>query len=92
MKKLDKEIERKGFKYVQYWRDNKFAIYEVYKGGKLRGYEVFSIPSHDGFEIAGNKIPPSETYPSDKTFGVTSYHCTTLERARVRLKELKEGS
>jgi len=65
MKKIDTEFESAGFKYKQIHRENMYAIYERCYSNNInkKHYEVIRIQSHNGIEIAGNKIAPSEFYP-----------------------------
>ena len=89
-KQLSKEFKRKGLWYKQVWRDKEYALYSVGLSENIvTGYEVFQIQKHEGYEIGGFKIEPSESYASGSSFGSTSYYCQTKERADIRLKELK---
>ena len=93
MKKLDKEFESGGFKYKQTHREDMFAIYErkYINSTKDSHYESIKIQSHNGMEIAGNKIPPSEYYPSSNSWGRHGYTCITKKDAYNRLdKMMKE--
>ena len=93
MKKLDKEFESAGFKYKQIHREDMFAIYErgYINTTKDPHYEAIKIQSHNGMEIAGNKIPPSEYYPSSNSWGRHGYTCVTKKEAYTRLdKMMKE--
>jgi hypothetical protein len=93
MKKLDKEFESANFKYKQIHRENMYAIYER-KHTETKSdphYEAIKIQSHNGMEIAGNKIPPSEYYPSSNSWGRHGYTCTSRKAAYDRLdKMMKE--
>lgn len=61
----------KGFLYTQKKRVGMKAIYEVsYMAGKSKSYEVIKIQAHNGYEIAGTKIPASEVYPSSEQWGI----------------------
>jgi len=93
MKKLDKEFESASFKYKQIHRENMYAIYERkhIDTNKDPHYEAIKIQSHNGMEIAGNKIPPSEYYPSSNSWGRHGYTCTSRKAAYERLdKMMKE--
>lgn len=90
-KKLAEEIKKKGMYYKINWRDNDFAIYSCGSSKTpFLGYECFEVQRHNGFEIAGKKIEPTEFYPSDEAFGVTAFFCRTLERAKLRLEQLRD--
>jgi hypothetical protein len=90
MKKLDKEFESGGFKYKQTHREDMFAIYErkYINSTKDSHYESIKIQSHNGMEIAGNKIPPSEYYPSSNSWGRHGYTCITKKEAYIRLDRM----
>ena len=91
MKKLDKEFESSGFKYKQIHREGMYAIYERnHISNDKKHYEVIKIQSHNGIEIAGNKIAPSEFYPSSKTWGLHGYTCLNKEAAYKRLDRMTE--
>lgn len=90
-KKLAKIIKKKSMIYHQIFRDEDFAVYGVgSKENSFLGFEVFEIQKHDGYEIAGNKILPTEFYPKDELFGYLAFHCETRERANLRLQQLRD--
>jgi hypothetical protein len=90
-KLLPKELRKKGIYYKQVFRDKDYAIYGLGNSkNSFLGYEVFQIPRHDGYEIAGNKIAPTEYIPKDEHFGISAFHCLTLERAKLRLQSLMD--
>jgi hypothetical protein len=91
MKILDKKITNKNFKYKQIVREGNIAIYEqsiVDPPSKNKWYEVIVIRSHDGYEIAGNKVAPSEMYPSANHWGTLGWTCSNLETAQKRFTKL----
>ena len=89
MKKLDKEFESTGFKYKQIHRENTFAIYERHHiSSEKKHYETIKIQSHNGYEIAGNKIPPSECYPTSNSWGSNGYTCLDKKAAYNRLDRM----
>lgn len=90
MKTLPTEFTEKGFTHRQIYRDGDLAIYERTKGS-ARHFEVVCIGSHNGYEIAGAKIPPSETYPPSTQWGSKGWTKPTLESAEQKLSELKGG-
>jgi hypothetical protein len=86
MKKLNKEFESAGFKYKQIHREGDYAIYErKYIDSIHKHYEAIKIQSHNGMEIAGKKLPPSEFYPSSNSWGRNGYTCLTKQHAYTRL-------
>lgn len=89
MKKLDNEFESSGFKYKQIHRENMFAIYErQHNSSENKHYEAIKIQSHNGYEIAGNKIPPSECYPTSNSWGTQGYTCLDKKTAYIRLDRM----
>lgn len=88
MKKIEKSFVSKGFEFKQVLRDGDMAIYEKHApGSKCSSYELIHITSHNGYVIAGNKIPPSEVYPSDSQWGVHGWTYPTLKAAKAKLEE-----
>jgi hypothetical protein len=91
MKIIEKEFTYKNFNYKQLLRDGKIAIYQqTLKGGQKFNYEVVIIEEHNGYEIAGNKFPPSEMYPSSNQWGVKGFTFTDYDDALVKFKKLKK--
>ena len=87
MKKIEKSFVSKGFEFKQILRNGDMAIYEkCAPGSKNPNYELVHITSHNGYVIGGNKIPPSEVYPSDTQWGVHGWTYTTLQGAKDNLK------
>lgn len=95
MKKLEKEFESAGFKYKQIHRENMYAIYERKHIESILDphYEAIKILNHNGMEIAGKKIPPSEFYPSSNNWGTNGYTCLNKKAAYDRLdRMIKEAA
>ena len=93
MKKLEKSFTRKKFQYDQIYRKNNLAIYtQTHLESKGLTFEVIVIKSHNGYEIAGTKIEPSEIYPGDNQWGVLGWTYQTLEAAKNKLKKLEEAA
>jgi hypothetical protein len=90
MKKLDKTFTSNGFEFKQIHREDMFAIYERKHTSSTKDshYEAIKIQSHNGMEIAGNKIPPSEYYPSSNSWGRHGYTCISRENAYKRLDRM----
>ena len=90
MKKLEKEFESAGFKYKQIHREKNYAIYERKYIDSLSDphYEAIKILSHNGMEIAGKKLPPSEYYPSSNSWGTNGYTCINKKAAYNRLDRM----
>lgn len=91
MKILEKSFTRKKFQYDQLCRKGNLAIYtQKHLESEGLTYEVIIIKSHNGYEIAGTKIEPSEVYPSDTQWGILGWTCQTLEAAQNKMKKLEE--
>lgn len=90
MRILEKSFDRKGFRYEQVYRKENRAIYTqtIPDVGSLT-YEVIVIKSHNGYEIAGTQILPSEVYPSSNQWGDTGWTYQTLEQAQNKMKQLE---
>ena len=58
MKKLEAKFKQKGFEHELVERKGDMAIYKRWKEGQDAHYELVYITSHNGYEIAGNVIPP----------------------------------
>jgi hypothetical protein len=93
LKILEESFTSKGFKLQQVKRDGDIAIYKKQlDDGESENYhyEVIAIKRHNGYEIAGVKMPPAEMYPSDSQWGDWGYTCTTIEDANKRFDELQK--
>lgn len=91
MKTIDKNFTYKNFDYKQLFREGKIAIYEQkLKDGVKCNYEVVVIEEHNGYEIAGNKFPPAEMYPSSNQWGVKGFTFTDYDDALIKFKKLKK--
>jgi hypothetical protein len=94
MKTLEKKFTCKNFSYKQLVREGNVAIYEqkLIEAKDTRSrYEVIVIRSHEGYEINGNKIAPSEMYPSANQWGQLGWTCLALEDAQKRFKKVKNS-
>jgi len=93
LKILEESFTSKGFKLQQVKRDGDVAIYKKQlDDGESENYhyEVIAIKRHNGYEIAGVKMPPAEMYPSDSQWGDWAYTCSTIEDANNRFNQLAE--
>ena len=91
MKLLPLELKKNGFTYRQHLREGFKAIYSQYCHDlkKIIAHEVFYIKSHNGYEIAGNYIEPSETYPHNEAFGVSAWSIKDFPRAEIKYLNLQ---
>jgi hypothetical protein len=74
-------------------RDGDVAIYKkTLEDSEIDAhtYEVIAIKRHNGYEIAGVKMPPAEMYPSDSQWGDWGFTCVSREDADKRFVQLKE--
>ena len=74
-------------------RDGDVAIYKKQldePDTEAFNYEVIAIKRHNGYEIAGVKMPPAEMYPSDGQWGDWGHTCTSREDADKRFIQLKD--
>ena len=71
-------------------REKNYAIYERKYIDSLSDphYEAIKILSHNGMEIAGKKLPPSEYYPSSNSWGTNGYTCINKKAAYNRLDRI----
>lgn len=88
-KLLKEEISKDGFLLKQIKRKKNKAIYEQTRDGRIFSYEVIVISKHEGYNIAGNFIEPSEMYPSTAQWGVKGFTFTNIEDAEKKYKTLK---
>jgi len=93
MKIIEKNFTYRNFEYTQLFREGKLAIYEqkLKDDGVGRWYETVIIESHNGYELAGQKFPPSEMYPSSTQWGVKGFTFQTYDDAMEKLKKLKKN-
>jgi len=92
-KKLEKEFRCYGFDMKEVWRKGDFAIYQQSKSGSNKiWFEAVQITKHEGYEIAGNKIPPSEVYPSNEKWGKLAFTCGSVEEAHKKIDLMKNHS
>ena len=90
MKILPKVIQNKGFTLKQIKRVGDKAIYEQTKKDYTHtSFEVIRISRHSGYELAGAKIAPAETYPGSSQWGINGWTYTTLADAEKKFKSLK---
>lgn len=93
-KPLEKEFTKNKFRLKQLVREGDVAIF--HKVGldpqpHDAGFEVVVIGRHNGYEIAGNKIEPSECYPSNEQWGTKGWSYRDLFTAEARYLRLRNG-
>jgi hypothetical protein len=99
MKPLPLVVSKYGNKLSLFKRSAHNAFYTLHDtSGNLLGFEVFRINKHNGFELAGIFIEPSETMAGSEQFGSSAWYFGVLnntpekvfERADMKYKELEE--
>jgi len=83
------EFRKKGFNYKQVKRDGMKAIYhQSREGSGISNYEVVKLGRHDGYNMGGSYIEPSETYPGSSLWGIMAWTCQSLDKAKERYDAL----
>lgn len=92
-KPLEPIFTKVGFRFKQIVREGDLAIFHKTHLSPAHdgGFEVVIIGRHDGYEIAGNKIEPAETYPSNEQWGVKGWTYADLYHAELKFESLKNG-
>lgn len=91
MKPLAKEFRKYGMVYRFVERQQDIAIYSLAlkeKPDVIVGHDTVIVQWHNGYEIAGNKIPPAECYPSSEMWGSKAWSFNKLETAKNKMNEL----
>lgn len=89
MKQLEKQFTSLKYVFKQIHREKDYAIYERKKDDDtFIHYEVIRVLKHNGLEIQGVKIPPSEYYPSSAQWGMHGFTCRTRQDAYARLDRI----
>lgn len=97
---LAHSIPKNGFVYEQVLRDEHYAIYkqrlkaESSQGLPVRGclaYEVWRIQVEAEQVIMGKVVPQRERGPSDSQFGTFGWSYPSLERAKAKMRDLREA-
>lgn len=95
MKILGSQFNRQGFIYELVARDGDIAVYSQRSKsigtkdlGKVVGYEVFKVQSHDGLFIHGVWIEPSEYIPSNAEWGQKGWSFFDEKKAMEKFQKL----
>ncbi len=71
-------------------RTGDLAIYRVIGSqGRVLCFDAVRIVHKPDRVLPGGKVLARESYPSPRDWGKSGWSCSTLERARERLKELQ---
>jgi hypothetical protein len=90
-KPLESDFQRGQFNLKQIAREGDVAVYEQTWRGSTEPsvcYEVIRIRRHNGKEIKGQWVDPSEFYPSSTEWGKYGFTLTNKEAAFAKLREL----
>jgi len=93
LKILEDNFNSKGFNLSLVKREGDVAIYKKTLENSetdAHDFEVIAIKRHNGYEIAGIKMPPAEMYPSNTQWGDWAYTCTNREDADKRFIQLTD--
>jgi len=93
LKILEDNFSSKGFNLSLVKREGDVAIYKKTLENSetdAHDFEVIAIKRHNGYEIAGIKMPPAEMYPSNTQWGDWAYTCTNREDADKRFIQLTD--
>lgn len=91
MKVLPLEFTKNGYKFKQIKRTGAIALYKKTPFSTSNfGYEVIIITSHNGYNLGGSFIEPSETYPSSSLWGQKgwTYMYSQPDKAEKKFEEL----
>lgn len=88
---LPKKFAANSFIFTLVKRSGNVAIYQKDKPEYKCGFEVIKINTHNGYEIAGNKIEPSEVYPSSEQWGTLGFTYTDIKDAEKRFNILNKS-
>ncbi|MCK9210451.1 MAG: hypothetical protein M0P61_06415 [Ignavibacteriaceae bacterium] len=89
MKQLEKRIEFKGFVFIQETRNENTAIYQQWLKKYLIAYEVIRIRKNKTREQFGKIFLPSESYPTEKSWGNEG---KTFKNLKDALKQYEKWS
>ena len=81
MKPLETNFAYKSFLYHQEWRNENFAIYSQWLNDKLIAYESIRIRKNKSHERYGKNYEASESYPTDREWGINGFTSKSLTEA-----------
>ena len=91
MKALANEFRKSGFDFKLLLRDGNVALLRKTKPGfSFESYEVVRIQRHNGYQIAGIKIPPAEMMPHSELWGTHGWTFTSFDDACAKFDQLKD--
>jgi hypothetical protein len=89
MRPLATEFKKDGFDHKVIRRENMVALVEKkHRDHSLPSYEVVRIQTHEGYEIMGRYVEPSEFMPRTAEWGIHGFTYTDLEDAEKKFKSM----
>jgi hypothetical protein len=91
MKQLEATYTKNGYNHEIVWRDEDYAITKLTDTdtGRFSCYEAFKVKKRKPSTIKGKIIEGGETTPCNEEWGKTGYTVMTLEKAQIKINELK---
>lgn len=92
MKVLATTYTKNSYSFTQVSREGNIAIYEQREplNDRLLGYEVFIVQQNPERQIAGVKIPTSESTPGNEQWGTKGFTTHTLQQAKDKIPYLQD--
>jgi hypothetical protein len=88
-KVIPTSFKKKGFNYNQLRREGMKAIYQqTREDSTLSNYEVVKLGRHNGYNMGGSYIEPSETYPGSSLWGIMGWTCQSIDDALQRYNSI----
>jgi hypothetical protein len=88
-KVIPTSFKMKGFNYNQLRREGMKAIYQqTREDSTLSNYEVVKLGRHNGYNMGGSYIEPSETYPGSSLWGIMGWTCQSIDDALQRYNSI----
>jgi len=88
-KVIPTQFKKKGFTYTQLKRDGMKAIFQQTRDDStINNYEVVRLGRHNGYNMGGSFIEPSETYPGSSLWGIMGWTCTSIDKALERYNQI----
>jgi hypothetical protein len=88
-KVIPTSFKKKGFSYNQLRREGMKAIYQqTREDSTISNYEVVKLGRHNGYNMGGSYIEPSETYPGSSLWGIMGWTCQSIDDALQRYNSI----
>ena len=86
--KLLTNYKKNGYQFSLVERVGAFAAFKGERVGGMSTWEVIEVQSHDGLNLFGKFLPPTEYAPNNAQWGVKGWTYMSEEKALGRLVEL----